>query len=141
LASIILKTQDWPIVITTINGNLEEAQLLTYFDEFMTRVLQRGELFASIVDARNIDDAPSARVRRIVADWENQHGAMGEKVNVGIAIVTTSALVRGAMTAINWISPPRVPTTYEARLNDAITWANARLRERGVMPNREIRAV
>lgn len=140
-SSILLTTRDWPIVLTTVTGDIDEDRLRVYFDEFMRRVLSRGELFASIVDARNLDTAPSARVRRLIAEWETQHGAAGEKVNVGIAIVTSSALVRGAMTAIQWISPPRVPTTYEAKLDGAIQWAHARLAERGVRPNPQIRAV
>ena len=43
------------------------------------------------------------------------------------AIVTDSALVRGAMTAVNWLHRPRVPTTYVASLDDAERWARARL--------------
>jgi len=43
------------------------------------------------------------------------------------AIVTDSALVRGAMTAVNWLHRPRVPTTYVATLEDAERWARERL--------------
>ena len=136
---ITLKTSDWPIVLTTVDGDLDERELVPYFAEFQSRVLARAQLFSSIVDATRITSAPSARVRKLVADWEIEHGAVGEKYNVGVAIVTTSALVRGAMTAIQWISPPRVPTTYEATVPAAISWAESHLRQRGVLVRPEAR--
>jgi hypothetical protein len=49
------------------------------------------------------------------------------------AIVTDSALVRGAMTAVNWLHRPRVPITYVASLDDAESWARARLAD-GLTP-------
>jgi hypothetical protein len=132
MSSILLRTQNWPLVITTVTGDLDEPKLRRYLDEFTSTVLGRGQLFASVVDARSVAAAPSARLRKIVSDWELAHGSVGKRWNAGIAIVTTSALVRGAMTAIHWISPPLVPTTYEAKLESAIAWAWARLKERGV---------
>lgn len=136
---ITLKTSDWPIVLTTVEGDIDESNLVPYFAEFQSRVLARAQLFSSIVDATRITSAPSARVRRLIADWEVEHGAVGERYNVGVAIVTTSALVRGAMTAIQWISPPRVPTTYEATMPAAIAWAHGHLRQRGVVVGAEAR--
>ena len=132
MGSILLRTQNWPLVITTLTGELEEAPLRKYLGEFTAHVLGRGQLFASVVDARNVSAAPSARLRKIIADWELAHGAVGGTLNVGIVIVTTSALVRGAMTAVHWISPPLVPTKYEAKLEAGLAWAWARLKERGV---------
>ncbi len=138
MSALSFDVQSWPLVVTTIVGDLDEASLREYLDNFLAKVIGRGEPFASIVDARRMDSAPSAKVRRIIADWEIINGAAGERVNVGIAIVTTSMLVRGAMTAIQWVSPPRVPTTYEATLDAALIWARARLHERGVQLPREL---
>jgi hypothetical protein len=65
-------------------------------------------------------DAPvmSARQRRRVSDWYKAHAEMVRRINVATCIVIESALVRGAMTAFNWLMEPSynqrsVPNIHE----------------------------
>lgn len=114
-------------MVTTILESMDEAETAAYLDEFIEKVVLRKSPFVSIVDARKMNRAPSAKVRRMIADWEAQHGDLGTRYNRGVAFVTESALIRGAMTALQWISPPKVPTVYEATMESARLWAGTRL--------------
>lgn len=104
-----------------------EEETSAYLADFLTRVVARDQPFVSLVDARRLTSAPSAKVRRTIADWENLNAERGSRFNRGVVVVTESALVRGAMTALQWLSPPRVPTTYEATIEAGESWARARL--------------
>jgi len=125
--SVRFSTQDWPFVVTTIVETMEEAETTEYLDTFLAQVVGRRSPFVSIVDARKMTRAPTAKVRRMIADWETANGELGPRYNRGVAFVTDSALVRGAMTALQWISPPKVPTVYEATMEAALVWARTRL--------------
>ena len=120
-------TQDWPFVVTTIIESMDEAETADYLAAFINDVVNRRAPFVSIVDARRMTSAPSAKVRRMIADWEQANGDRGSRYNRGVAFVTESALIRGAMTALHWISPPKVPTTYHATMELAKAWARERL--------------
>jgi len=120
-------TQDWPFVVTTIVESMDEAETTEYLNSFIDRVIGRRAPFVSIVDARRMTSAPSAKVRRMIAEWEATHGDRGSRYNRGVAFITESALIRGAMTALHWISPPKVPTTYHATMESARTWGTEQL--------------
>lgn len=124
-----LSTQDWPFVVTTIVESMDETETTEYLTSFLDQVVNRRTPFVSIVDARRMTRAPSAKVRRMIADWEQANGDLGSRYNRGVAFVTESALIRGAMTALQWISPPRVPTVYEATMESARVWARTQLGE------------
>jgi hypothetical protein len=115
---ITLDISRFPLVVTTIGTTLLADDLEPYLADFLTRAVRRGDPFVSIVDAD---------VRARLAAWQKAHDAEGERTNRGIAIITDSALVRGAMTAVNWLHRPHVPTTYVATPEDAERWARARL--------------
>jgi hypothetical protein len=129
MAGISLDVTGWPIVVTTVEGELHEADLEVYLEDFMNRVVKQGHPFVSVVDATALTVVPNSRVRHRIGVWEVQNASLGERVNRGIAIVTQSSLVRGAMTAVNWMHPPRIPTVYEARLDVALQWARRILDE------------
>ena len=114
MAGIELRTDYWPIVITVLPEDVVEADLTAYFDRFMKEAIGRRQIFASVVDAMATKHAPSARVRQKVAEWEKEHFDIGTRYNAGIAIATSSMLIRGAMTAINWLVPPAGPDGVRA---------------------------
>jgi hypothetical protein len=129
MPGISLDVTGWPIVVTTVGGELLEADLEVYLEDFMNRVVKQGHPFVSVVDATALTVVPNSRVRHRIGAWEVKNASLGERVNRGIAIVTQSSLVRGAMTAVNWMHPPRIPTVYEARLDVALQWARRILAE------------
>lgn len=134
--SVRFSTQDWPYVVTTIVESMDEVETAEYLDSFLAQVVGRRSAFVSIVDARKMTRAPTAKVRRIIADWETANGDIGARYNRGVAFVTDSALVRGAMTALQWISPPKVSTVYEKSMEAARAWAATRLADEGASATR-----
>lgn len=132
MSRIDLRLDYWPMVITVLPEEVTEAALVPYFNSFLSSVLGKREKFVSVVDAMAVSHAPSARVRQRIAEWEDLHMDLGVQYNLGIAIATSSVLVRGAMTAIHWVVPPRVPTTFEPTVSDAVDWAVKRLEHEGI---------
>ncbi len=124
---ITLDTSRFPLVVTTTGSTVTAADLEPYLTDFLLKAVRRGEPFVSIVDARMMSVMPTPDVRARLAAWQAEHDAEGERWNCGIVIVTTSMLVRGAMTAVNWLHRPRVPTVYVATLDEGERWGRARL--------------
>lgn len=124
---IRFSTAEWPVVVTTLEGSMSESDTAAYLSAFLAEVIGQRRRFVSIVDARALVEAPSAKVRRMIAEWEQGEAASGAQYNAAIAFVTDSALIRGAMTALHWMSPPKTPTTYVATMEAARAFALSRL--------------
>ena len=97
-------------MITTLAGEVSDDELERYCADFESDVLARRQRFVSLVDTTRMTAAPTARQRRSLADWQIKTQDVGNRYNLGIAMVVSSALIRGAMTAMNWLFPPKVRT-------------------------------
>jgi hypothetical protein len=117
----------WPMPMTTLDTEIREDELRAYLDEYVRDVLGRGEIFVSVVDLMGVTHAPSARVSQMVAQWTKDNDEVGSPLALGYAVATSSALVRGGMTAIHWLNPPRVPTKFVASRALAVRWAVERM--------------
>ena len=73
-----------------------------------------------MVDTTGMTAAPTARQRRSLADWQIKTQDIGNRYNLGIAMVVSSALIRGAMTAMNWLFPPKVRTEVLSEWGPAV---------------------
>jgi len=127
MGGITLELKRWPVVLTTIVGEVVEQELDAYLSDFTRLVLGKRLPFVSIVDVTRVYSVPSARVRQRVGAWQKENSDLGNRYSRGVVILTSSIIVRGAMTAINWVSPPRIPTVYEESLSAALEWARHRL--------------
>jgi hypothetical protein len=88
--------------------------------------LKRGKRFALISDT--IGSAPpDASERRLIADSFEQYEDLWKKHCVGGAAIVSSQLIRGAMTALQWLRPPPFPTANFATRDEAFAWAEQRL--------------
>jgi hypothetical protein len=125
----ILDTTGFPIVVTKLPGEIDDASLADYFHRFEKLVLLRRERFISIVDARPLKGLPNSRIRERIAQWQKEHPE-GETLNQGIAIITSSVLVRGFMAAVGLIYRPVVRTEYVATLEAALEFGEKQLRRR-----------
>jgi hypothetical protein len=75
---------------------------------------------AFILDLSPGVEPPDAHWRRRFAEQRKNMGAP----RVFIAIITTSAVLRGVLTAMNWVSPegPHVKTVHHATFEEAAAW-------------------
>ena len=61
-------------------------------------------------------------MRRKAADFISAEGTRSARLCKGAVQVTQSALVRGAITAIQWVTPPPYPHTVVGTWPEALAW-------------------
>ncbi len=138
---IQLDTSRWPLVTTTLSGVVSDADLEDYCARFEAEVLGRRTKFVSLVDTLQMSAAPTARQRRSLADWQGRTEEAGKRYNLGIGMVIGSALIRGAFTALNWLSPPAVKTEVFPTTRQASAFLLETLSAQGLAPPPEIKRV
>jgi hypothetical protein len=106
-------------------GALDDTEFRAYL-RGNEGLLARRERYALVVDASRAATIDSAQ-RKLQAEWMLQHDRELRTFCVGIAFVITNPLVRGALTAISWLSPMPMPTTVTERREPAVAWCRARL--------------
>lgn len=75
-----------------------------------------------IVDTTTIESTPDATLRKKMKDFEDGRRPIIRDKNIGSAIVLSNALVRGAYTALRWISPQPAPNKAFSNVRDAARW-------------------
>jgi hypothetical protein len=88
--------------------------------------------FAWIIDLSNVTRA-TATQRRAVSEHLKRHEEFSARWNVGSALIVPSPWLRGLVTAVFWISPPRYPHATFSDPGEAERWARWQLarQERG----------
>lgn len=124
-----------PLVLSTFRGELtlEAVQRHeTEVNEILVGQLARKQPVVYIVDARGLS-MPSALVRRHWANRINESRSVLEAL-LGTFIVVDNAFLRGALTAIAWMTDAGNTLVYAASLQDAVLRANERLVDNGHAP-------
>src|ERR1019366_372557 len=130
MAGIEVDESRFPLVVVTFEGQLADHE----FDRYlltMSRVLQRRAKNAIVFDARRAA-APTAMQRSKQAAWLKSNRAAIQQYSCGSVFVITSALIRGGLTAILWISPIPGAHTVVSTLAEGEAWALGRLAAEGV---------
>lgn len=128
---VIVDVDSFPIVTVTIHGALTDAQLEEYLacmDGLGSGPPTPGVMVMDLSNAA----AFNARQRKRQADWIAAQDPSRTKDSLGVAFAITSTMVRGALRAIFWLSPP--PHAYEVcpSLLEAQLWAEIQLEKAGV---------
>ncbi len=114
---IDVDTSLWPVVICTPRGDLDETHYQKMFDDF-DRLWRKGEKFFTITDTR-FNDTATAKQRQLIGEWVKKSGPNIKRFSLGSVLIVESALVRGALTAISWVSQQDFASAY------AKDWAQA----------------
>lgn len=109
-----------PLIITVMPPRFSDAELTAFLDRHEA-LLARGRRYCTITDLSHITGLPEATTRRRIAEWNQKVEASMRKWTVGTAIIAPSSTMRGAMTALNWLSPPPYPQEIVADRVAAIT--------------------
>ena len=129
----------WPLAQVTFRGAPDDGAFEAYF-AWNSRILERCERYACVVDAREVKQI-SAMQRRRQAEWmKRNHDALKE-FSVGVAFVIDSPLVRGILTAILWLAPLPQPHFIASTGGEAERWALDRLRLVGLEAPRSGRVI
>ena len=101
-------------------SNAENEKLLAAVDELDRDGRAQKHPVAFMLDLTNNVEPPDAHWRRRFADQRKRLGSPA----VFISIVTTSRVLRGVLTAMNWISPeaPHVKSVHHATCDESAAW-------------------
>lgn len=105
-------------------------QGLEVFLERVMSYLRRRDRFACLIDCRGMTIAHTANQRRRIAEWlaEPELQRLSPHA-ITIAVLFRSALIRGALTAVNWIKPPPAPVKAFGSVADSAPWLRQRFEE------------
>ncbi len=79
-----------------------------------------------IVDARGVEGAP-AKQRKRFGEQEELNRPYTRKHHAGLALVVSSQVVRGIITAVYWLAPPNYEHVVLTDMAAAEAWIAARL--------------
>jgi hypothetical protein len=130
MAGIQVDESRFPLVVVTFVGQLADHE----FDRYlltMSRVLQRRTKNALVFDALRAA-APTAMQRSKQAAWLKANRDLIVQYSCGSAFVIASAIIRGGLTAILWVSPIPGAHTVVSTLAEGEAWAFGRLAAEGV---------
>jgi hypothetical protein len=124
MSTPIVVTSDGPLIIVTYYGAATNDQYAAYLDE-LTAFTQHNRNRTSMVV---INDASrwirsNAEQRRMQADWIAKNTDMLRERTAGVSFVISSAVVRGGLTAILWLSNMPCPYRVTGTLEESLEWA------------------
>lgn len=122
-----------PLVVVTCPARLTTEDTARFLDEYTRDVLDTKLPFVLVIDAMHVAEVPNAAVRRQISEWTTRVEHYGGHVVLGSTAAMRSAVVRGAMTAIHWIVPPKVEFTFHKTLAEAVDAATVMV-ERAKLP-------
>lgn len=111
----------WPLVHVTMPPEMHDSDLV-YLQESYEHVFAAPTRHALIVDTTTLEKIPDAGLRRQMKAFEDGRRPIIREKNIGSAIVLSNALVRGAYTALRWISPQPAPNKAFSNVRDAARW-------------------
>lgn len=126
-----MDTSSWPLVVVAFRGapgDEDWAAMFAAYEEWY----RRRQPFHVVNDTAGLYAVPNAAQRKLIAEKAREHEGMSRKWIVGSATVVSSALVRGALTAITWLAPPVYHLTLCASLDEAMRVARLALERRGI---------
>jgi hypothetical protein len=118
-----VSAEDWPVVLMEFpeeavpDGALLDG--LTYLEQLLKEAKQAADRPFTIVDLTRMRHLAPAKQRKCVAEWMDRTVNLQKAVALGGASVTPSTVLRGLVTAIFWIAPPKVPTVFVATRREA----------------------
>jgi hypothetical protein len=92
----------------------------------------RRQQYALLVDTTALSTIPVAATRHAIGKWQKQYEKDTRTWCVGAAIVISSRLVRGALTAMEWVQQPAIKHYYPATRRDGLDWAIKTVDEAGL---------
>ncbi len=119
-----------PLMVITSRGEATDQQFDAYLAH-MSGWLTRGDRYGILFDARGAG-RPPPKQRQRQADWMKQNDARLRQCNLGIAFVIDNAIVRGALTAILWLSPMASPHKVVATMDQGEGWLVEVLQSHGL---------
>ncbi|MFO0694585.1 MAG: hypothetical protein U0230_13575 [Polyangiales bacterium] len=121
-----------PLVVIRYEGGVDDSEFRAYLAQYEALVAA-GRRYTVIFDARRAS-VPNAVQRRMQAQFLEARAGDLSRLCLGGAFVIASPLIRGALTAILFLTPLPFEHVVVPTLEDGERWALARLEGHGLLP-------
>jgi hypothetical protein len=129
----------WPLTRAYFHSESVTMADLAWLYARVDEIFARREGCVFFTDARRITAVPGPDERRFIAEKNRSTEELSRLYSAGTAVVMTSSLVRGTLTAISWLRRPVVPHAWVATERAALQWCLARLDARSIAVPDEVR--
>ena len=120
-ANIAIRMDLWPIVCVDVTHELRERDC-DYLHYVCDQVFSSYDRHAFLVDCSTVRSAPGPEVRKKLKTFEDSRQSISAEKGIACAIVFQSRVVRGAYTALRWISAQPVPNKAFGSVSEAARW-------------------
>jgi hypothetical protein len=96
------------------------------------RVFARRQRYLFILDATKATHIPSASARQAIGKWQDAHYENTRTWGAGGVMLISSALVRGALTAISWVHKTPAQLYYPATRDQGVEWCIRTAEQAGI---------
>lgn len=121
----------WPVVQITFTDAQNDDHFMWVLQQF-ERLFARRSRYLFLLDAMKATKIPSASARHAIGKWQNDHEADSRMWCAGGVILVSSALVRGAVTAMSWVHKPPVKQYFPATRKEGVDWCIKTAEEAGL---------
>lgn len=106
----------FPLLLVTFSGRITAEAIAAYYAR--VDVWFRADQRVAVIIDITLLDVPSASMRRIFSDATAARLPVIARRCAGVAVVN-SAVLRGIVTALSWINPPKHPQVEVATVREA----------------------
>lgn len=115
-----------PLYVMRFPARATDAEIREFCEHREAWARTANHRCAWVADLSGLDSV-TATQRKIFAEHLKRFEAHDVAHNQGSAIVVPNTLVRGIMTAVFWLSPPKFPNQAFASVGPAMQWARQKL--------------
>ena len=114
----------WPVVVMRPPSlRVTDAELRSMQEYFREQVIARGGVYYLVNDLTQSAGGMNASQRKMLVEEMERIEALPHVTQGCIALVFTSGLLRGMLTAVLWMRKPKSPTRTFGTVDEAVAWA------------------
>lgn len=127
MGRVIFDESQKPLMRMTYQGVPDETEWERHI-AVMSDWARRGEVYAVVIDAREVGRIPATQ-RRSIMDWITRDKQHLRANCAGGALIFASPIQQGLWTAISWVTPSPIPVKIFRDVSSAEAWIEAQLGE------------
>ena len=121
----------WPVVQITFTDAGSDDHFIWVLKQF-EGLFARRERYVFLIDGSKATKAPLAAARTAIGKWQNDHEEDSKRWCAGGVILVSSALLRGAMTAMSWVHRSPVKQHFPPTWREGAEWCIKTAEEAGL---------
>lgn len=113
----------WPVVLITLPKAVTDDQLADLIVHTARMKKDRPGMYALVLDLRKTEAVSPTQRKMLTDSMEKLDGESAPDRCAGVALVFSSQVLRGVLTAIFWVRRPACPCSVFTDRGDALVWA------------------